>query len=1464
MRMDGLAEHALGELSLALSIALLKASGHGWSKQPRVPGGPKGGQWTSTGGGGAAVATQALTAPHLGQGGVAVRRFGDAPEQAVFTAPLKDTEITGLPAYLDNPHGFVLKNPSKPTDVENNDNPDDVATYTAGTDPGKGLNGVPFTEWNGPKDGDWTKVTGTGSFSEPPVPNPKGKRLGAGVVIEEPDGRIWTVEPLNSFGGYKETFPKGGIEEGLDLRQTAIKEAFEESGLKVELTGHLADVERTTSVARYYRAKRVGGDPTKFHWETQAANLVPLTELADRVVHHADAPIIAALAGEGSKVQKALSAVADLIDFSEPYLGNDLEKAKGGAWSKQLRVPAGLPTGGQWTTYGSGGIGSAYAAGGQPLKLQMHGGTGPQSEQLNAKIQGFQDAANMGVLHPAAAKLLAGSPPAQTYSSAAYQSAAEAAAYVGKGGAAPGNLKSNTAEPSAASSPAKPSPAPKGFGPKVDGEVDAPAITAQAAKLKAGGWPNTALESAKTSGEKAAAAAALADSTGKTHYLVDEGTSLGAMKVFHGEAGAALYAQHGGYKFDPDGKAYYLPAGKAGLTPTPAAKPKEWQQQAGTAADPLKLGEMKKIASKPGGSAAGAIYETPDGTKWLVKSYSQQSMAANEVIASKIYNMLGIETPHMKMVDLGGEYHGGLGVASKMIDGFSKLDPNNPQHLSSVQKQFGAHALLANWDAVGLSFDNTVIGSKGEAVMVDPGGSLLHRATGGLKGAEFGGEVKELDTMRDPSVNPTAAKIFAPMSEHALIESALGAAATYQKNIVDINKMIDAHAVGTAFDAAKVKSTMALRASNLLSKAKAMEAAHASTATVDISTTGTQTGALLHHDPFTQQMANTHSAADLDASIPHWTATIEGHASSLEGKSAAFYSTKIVQMGKLADAGDVDGVKAVYESGPSSAAGKSSANYGAFLKAKQAATMKAQIVAAASLKAHAKPGDGSFVTGGAKVTAAEVSAAKKLAGDSPDAPVQNLATAKALADAVTPAAKPAEPQAYTVLPPIPVKPKLSSPANANLKLTKQADEIEALVKEGGAGAAAKIQAIASQISGTNSFSKKAKQYAADAVAALGGQKAIDVLPASDKKAALETGLAQGNTTIKNFGALTVEERHSTVKFDPDNIPEPPDFKNWNGPGGGLSSKPGVNDINNAIVGSMYAAAKSNDITALEKIDPGPSQHSQTYKKNLVGLLGQVGTVITKTKLVGFDGSSKIDGAAAAKDIGAAFKAKPNWAPDATKFHKFVEAGSIDAGIAKAVYSSIPEHSVTAQSAAAAAMLKATKNASNSDAIAAMKYHTGSGYIELNATLRDGVPGSASHDKALARAAAIESGSTDLPAGLLLSRKVNIGGFSDWSAKKGTIITEPGITSTSINPNVWSGNVYLRLKIGAGVKGAYVGPAKGESPISVNSGEHEVILPRNTKWLIADVRKDDGNDTFFKGSAGKTIVDIVVLPNDPVK
>ena len=142
------------------------------------------------------------------------------------------------------------------------------------------LNGVRFAPWAAPttREG-WAGVAGQKpDLEEPPLP---AGHVSAGVLMREPDGRVWLVRPKHGFGGYDHTFPKGGVEKGLSPQATAIKEAFEESGLRAEITGYAGDYQGDTSTTRLYHAKRVGGTPLDHGWETEGVSLVKPEQLHD-------------------------------------------------------------------------------------------------------------------------------------------------------------------------------------------------------------------------------------------------------------------------------------------------------------------------------------------------------------------------------------------------------------------------------------------------------------------------------------------------------------------------------------------------------------------------------------------------------------------------------------------------------------------------------------------------------------------------------------------------------------------------------------------------------------------------------------------------------------------------------------------------------------------------------------------------------------------------------------------------------------------------------------------------------------------------------------------------------------------------------------------------------------------------------------------------------------------------------
>jgi 8-oxo-dGTP pyrophosphatase MutT (NUDIX family) len=188
----------------------------------------------------------------------------------------------------DEGEAVIIHRPSLPTALPSWLDTAQVATVVPGGELPAELNGVSLAPCVLPP------PDAAGAFAEPPYILPAGLRAAAGAVVIEDDGRVWLVSPTNGFGGYAATFPKGRVDAGGTLQHTAVREAFEESGLVVRLEAFLLDARRTQTFTRYYIARRVAGSPAAMGWETQAVHLVPAPRLEEIAVHPNDAAVIRA------------------------------------------------------------------------------------------------------------------------------------------------------------------------------------------------------------------------------------------------------------------------------------------------------------------------------------------------------------------------------------------------------------------------------------------------------------------------------------------------------------------------------------------------------------------------------------------------------------------------------------------------------------------------------------------------------------------------------------------------------------------------------------------------------------------------------------------------------------------------------------------------------------------------------------------------------------------------------------------------------------------------------------------------------------------------------------------------------------------------------------------------------------------------------------------------------------------
>ena|GEM_PF-3564246 len=184
--------------------------------------------------------------------------------------------------------------------------------------------------------------------------------------------------------------------------------------------------------------------------------------------------------------------------------------------------------------------------------------------------------------------------------------------------------------------------------------------------------------------------------------------------------------------------------------------------------------ENLEVVKTLGGSTGAVLVRDPaTGKLYVKKDGDSPEHIKEEAAADAAYQALGVNVPKHKLYDNNGapvklsEYVEGRTLQEVMAKG-TKAEQDAA--LAELKKNFAADALLGNWDVVGMSQDNIVVGNDGKVWRVDNGGALRHRAQGEKKTKEQWNKYPtELWSMRDPSINSQSAKAFDGLSHSELV-----------------------------------------------------------------------------------------------------------------------------------------------------------------------------------------------------------------------------------------------------------------------------------------------------------------------------------------------------------------------------------------------------------------------------------------------------------------------------------------------------------------------------------------------------------------------------------------------------------------------------------------------------------------------------------------------------------------------
>ncbi len=171
------------------------------------------------------------------------------------------------------------------------------------------------------------------------------------------------------------------------------------------------------------------------------------------------------------------------------------------------------------------------------------------------------------------------------------------------------------------------------------------------------------------------------------------------------------------------------------------------------------------------GTEKGGTYEL-NGQKFYVKQPDDVARAHNEVLALNLYSAAGASAVKGSMVLVDGK----PAVATEWMNNSEKVDWKSPGAKASAAEDYAVHVWLNNRDAIGAGHENPEDNIRlnkdtGKLTVLDAGGSLDYKGMGGSGKKPFTKDPIEWDTFRDPSVNPTMAKVFGGMTPQQLIDS---------------------------------------------------------------------------------------------------------------------------------------------------------------------------------------------------------------------------------------------------------------------------------------------------------------------------------------------------------------------------------------------------------------------------------------------------------------------------------------------------------------------------------------------------------------------------------------------------------------------------------------------------------------------------------------------------------------------
>lgn len=215
----------------------------------------------------------------------------------------------------------------------------------------------------------------------------------------------------------------------------------------------------------------------------------------------------------------------------------------------------------------------------------------------------------------------------------------------------------------------------------------------------------------------------------------------------------------------------------------------------------------KSLSMKPSDSQGSKWFTDEHGDDWYCKSKHKMSVdrVACAHLAMMLYRLFGVRAPKTMITTVDG-----LPVL------MSKRVPGNTEFRldgllgSDVRDGFVLDAWLGNWEVIGSDYDGVLV-SGAKAYRIKSDASLVYDIENKRK--EFGKEVHELDTMRNPEY--PSGKVFGSLSDREVMAQILAFGTKYNSLKKEIDDTINTSGISSKLGS-KIKKALHARASWLV------------------------------------------------------------------------------------------------------------------------------------------------------------------------------------------------------------------------------------------------------------------------------------------------------------------------------------------------------------------------------------------------------------------------------------------------------------------------------------------------------------------------------------------------------------------------------------------------------------------------------------------------------------------------